>query len=59
LLGGEIEDCTANLIREKKEKTRRIIENIIEAEQNYIFTNNAEYLTKRAGIIPVNLVFTS
>lgn len=49
----EITDCTFKVLRDEKENTRQIIENMIESEQCYVFTNDVEYMTKRTNIIPV------
>eukprot|EP00331_Platyophrya_macrostoma_P003937 CAMPEP_0176413694 /NCGR_PEP_ID=MMETSP0127-20121128/4845_1 /TAXON_ID=938130 /ORGANISM="Platyophrya macrostoma, Strain WH" /LENGTH=665 /DNA_ID=CAMNT_0017793511 /DNA_START=36 /DNA_END=2033 /DNA_ORIENTATION=- len=48
----EITDCTFKVLRDEKENTRQIIENMIESEQCYVFTNDVEYMTKRTNIIP-------
>ena len=36
----DITDITSMLLREEKEKTKQLVEEIIESEQNYIFTND-------------------
>lgn len=53
----EITDCTFKVLRDEKENTRQVIENIIESEQCYVFTNDVEYMTKRTNIIPVNYYY--
>ncbi len=45
-------DIIVTVLQEEREKTRALIESIIDAEQNYHFTNDAEYLTNRTDIVP-------
>lgn len=40
------------LLQDKKEKTRALVENIIDAEQNCLFTNDSDHLTTRADVVP-------
>ena len=49
----DITDITSILLREEKEKTKQLIEEIIESEQNYIFTNDLNYLVSNSSFIPV------
>lgn len=48
----EVMDIILNCLQEEKERTRAIVESIIDAEQNYLFTNDADYLTNRTDIVP-------
>ena len=50
---GDITDITSILLREEKEKTKQLVEEIIESEQNYIFTNDLNYLVSNSSFIPV------
>ena len=36
-------------MQEHREKTRKIVEQLIEAEQNYLFTTDTDYLTNRGA----------
>jgi dynamin 1-like protein len=36
-------------MQEHRERTRKIVEQLIEAEQNYLFTTDTDYLTNRGG----------
>jgi len=49
----DISEITNHLLREEKEKTKELVEQIIESEQNYIFTNDLSYLVQNASFIPV------
>ena len=49
----DITDITSMLLREEKEKTKQLVEEIIESEQNYIFTNDVNYLVSNSSFIPV------
>jgi len=40
-------------LREEKDKTKQLIDEIIESEQNYIFTNDLNYLVSNSNFIPV------
>lgn len=48
----EVMDIIVNVLQEEREKTRIIVESIIDAEQNYLFTNDTEYLSSRTDIVP-------
>ncbi|OMJ73058.1 hypothetical protein SteCoe_28335 [Stentor coeruleus] len=51
-LGAVISDIATHVLQREREKTREIVESIINAEEGYIFTNDYEYLTLRTEIIP-------
>jgi hypothetical protein len=48
----EVMDIIITVLQEEREKTRGLIESIIDAEQNYHFTNDSEYLSNRTDIVP-------
>jgi hypothetical protein len=48
----EVMDIIVNVLQDEREKTRVIVESIIDAEQNYLFTNDSDYLTTRTDIVP-------
>ena len=48
----EVMDIIVNVLQDEREKTRIIVEAIIDAEQNYLFTNDSEYLSSRTDIVP-------
>jgi len=49
----DITDITSSLLREEKDKTKQLVDEIIESEQNYIFTNDLNYLVSNSSFIPV------
>jgi len=51
-MSGEISDLSSHVLAKERENCRQIVENLIDAEEGYIFTNDVEYLTKRTDIIP-------
>ena len=48
----EVMDIIITVIQEEREKTRALVDSIIDAEQNYHFTNDSDYLTQRTDIVP-------
>jgi hypothetical protein len=48
----EVMDIIVNVLQEEREKTRIIVESLIDAEQNYLFTNDTDYLSSRTDIVP-------
>ena len=48
----EVMDIIITVLQDEREKTRAIVESIIDAEQNYLFTNDSDYLTQRTDIVP-------
>jgi hypothetical protein len=48
----EVMDIIITVLQEEREKTRALIESIIDAEQNYHFTNDSDYLSQRTDIVP-------
>ena len=53
-LSAEIADISSYVLARERDKTREIVESMIGAEEGYIFTNDADYLTQRTEIIPKN-----
>lgn len=49
---GEIMEVVSRCLQEERDKTKEIIENIIDAEEGYLFTNDYEYLLNRTDIVP-------
>jgi len=49
---GEVMDVITQVLQGEREKTRQIVESIIDSEQNYLFTNDADYLMNRTDIVP-------
>jgi hypothetical protein len=48
----EVMDIITSVLQEEREKTRITVESIIDAEQNYLFTNDYDYLQNRTDIVP-------
>ena len=48
----EVMDIIITVLQDEREKTRGIVEAIIDAEQNYLFTNDNDYLSNRTDIVP-------
>ena len=40
------------IIGKERDHCREIVEAVIDAEQNYLFTNDLEYKTNRQSIVP-------
>lgn len=40
----EVMDIITTVLQDEREKTRSIVEAIIDSEQNYLFTNDYDYL---------------
>jgi hypothetical protein len=51
--GQEILEKILEILQEKREKTRYLVESIIDSEQSYMFTNDPEYLVNRTDIVTV------
>jgi len=50
----EINDIVNRALLEEKETTKDLIENVIESERTYIFTNDIDYMTQRTSLIPTD-----
>ena len=49
---GEVMDVITQVLQSEREKARYIVESVIDSEQNYLFTNDMDYLTNRTDIVP-------
>ena len=52
ILIGEIKDIVSKCLQEDRDFTKEIIENVMDSEEGYLFTNDYEYLLKRTDIVP-------
>jgi len=50
----DINDIVSRALKEEKEITRELIENVIDSERTYIFTNDIDYMTQRTSFIPTS-----
>jgi hypothetical protein len=48
----EIMDIIIKVLNIEREKTREIVEAIIDSEINYLFTNDQDYKDNRTDIVP-------
>lgn len=48
-------DLIIRTLQNEREKTRKVVEQIIEAEQSYLYTTDANYLTNLGAFFPVKL----
>jgi hypothetical protein len=48
----EVMDVIITVLQGEREKCRAIVESIIDSEQNYLFTNDSDYLANRTDIVP-------
>ena len=44
-------DIICEVLQEQRDHTRSLVEDVIDAEQNYIFTNDDDYKTNRTAIV--------
>lgn len=49
---GDVMDIITQVLQQEREKARYIVESIIDSEQNYLFTNDFDYLQNRTDIVP-------
>ena len=47
----DVMDIICEVLQEQRDKTRELVEAVIDAEQNYIFTNDHDYKTSRTNIV--------
>lgn len=47
-----ISDISSQVLSEQRNKAKEVVENLIDSEMGYIFTNDQDYLTMNASIIP-------
>lgn len=48
-------DIVIRNLQSLREKTRKIAEQLIEAEQNYLYTTDVDYLTNQGAFFPVRI----
>ena len=48
----EIMDIICQVLQEERDHARDIVEAIVDAEQNYLFTNDLDYKENRSSIVP-------
>eukprot|EP00824_Muranothrix_gubernata_P000001 TRINITY_DN0_c0_g1_i1.p1 TRINITY_DN0_c0_g1~~TRINITY_DN0_c0_g1_i1.p1 ORF type:complete len:760 (-),score=142.76 TRINITY_DN0_c0_g1_i1:32-2056(-) len=53
-LGDEVLETVQMVLMDERDKTRYLVESVIESEQGYMFTNDPDYLKNRTDIIPTN-----
>jgi len=49
-----IGESVTKVLQKERDQSRKIVESIIEAEQQYLFTNDQDYLMNRTNLIPKN-----
>ena len=54
VLAGEVIEIVSKCLQEERDSTEEILENIIDSEEGYLFTNDYEYLLNRTDIVPGN-----
>jgi len=48
----QVMEYICEIIGKERDHCREIVEAVIDAEQNYLFTNDLEYKTNRQSIVP-------
>ena len=48
----EIMDIICQILQRERDHTRELVESVIDAEQNYMFVNDADYKENRTSIVP-------
>jgi hypothetical protein len=48
----DVMEIITTVLGEERDKCRDLIEAVLDAEQNYLFTNDADYLMNRTDIVP-------
>jgi vacuolar protein sorting-associated protein 1 len=48
----EIMDIIVNILQRERDHTRELVEQVIDAEQNYLFVNDNDYKENRTSIVP-------
>ena len=51
-LAGEVLEIVSKCLQEERDQTEGILENIIDSEEGYLFTNDYDYLINRTDIVP-------
>jgi hypothetical protein len=54
-----VQDIVSRVLQRERDVTRQTVENIIDAELGYLFTNDYDYLLQRTNIIPVGCLFSN
>lgn len=49
---GDVMEIITSVLQQEREKARYIVESEIDSEQNYLFTNDYDYLQNRTDIVP-------
>lgn len=57
MFGEELMEKITEVMLNEREKTRYLIESVLDSEHEYMFTNDAEYLMNRTDIVPVKSTF--
>lgn len=47
----DIMEIITGVLQAERDKAREIVESIIDSEQNYLFTNDVDYLQNRTEIV--------
>ena len=50
----DIMEIITNVLQSERDRAREIVESIIDSEQNYLFTNDIDYLQNRTEIVATN-----
>lgn len=48
----EIADITSKVLQSQRDTAKEVVNNLIESEQGYLFTNDLMYLSQRTNLIP-------
>jgi hypothetical protein len=48
----EVMDIITTVLQAERDKCRELVEAVLDSEQNYLFTNDADYLMNRTDIVP-------
>jgi len=48
----DVMDIITTVLQTERDKCRDLIDAVIDSEQNYLFTNDADYLMNRTDIVP-------
>lgn len=49
----EIMDIIVHCLQRERDRTRELVEAVIDSEQNYMFVNDGDYKENRTSIVPV------
>lgn len=48
----EISETVGTVLNGEREKAKEVVDNLIDSEQGYLFTNDYNYLLNRTSILP-------